>query len=236
MEGQGEPSQWMVMLISGSVSLFVSITILILREQFAFSRESREYERWQVGNLNSDYHEEYLSEKIKEIQELLLRPADIALGQNLARDQLSRAIQRIGVKTFIGAIPLRYPLIMNSYQIIRDWVLVSPEVERIRKNELSQTAAPKGAIPYERRHAEWLTLLAYMWTKTQNFSIDGHYVEAMNKFESLYINDKTILKIEDLLFRSEQHLSGQVTRTLRRQIRRNFHLYCFNFLFFFTCL
>lgn len=114
--------------------------------QFANLRDAK---RRALGELNSD--------PLSWAQDI----TDESGWRNKVAFELSVALERLGVAVATGVVPLRFLLPLAAGQILDDWRICKPWVDFHRQNEPlfeSQTA-----IPFQRRHAEWLALLCAVW-------------------------------------------------------------------------
>jgi hypothetical protein len=81
--------------------------------------------------------------------------------RNRVAFELSVALERLGVAVATGVVPLRFLLPLAAGQILDDWRICKPWVDFHRDNE--PVFESRTAIPFQRRHAEWLALLCAVW-------------------------------------------------------------------------
>ncbi len=190
----------------------ISVTItLVLREWFARRREERDRSSWQINNIKPFYFDEYLTEEIKEHRESLQNGEAhyfINLDQSLEKDKdkISKAVQRIGIMAYIGAIPLSYVLIMNGFQVVTDWMHISKFVDKVRGHDWVNEGGKN--VPYARRHAEWLALVCFMYLKNSEYSVNIDTLNGIEEFEKHYGGYKKILVAEKKLRRVDFQFAG----------------------------
>jgi len=203
------------------VAISVIIT-LVLREWFARRREERDRSSWQINNIKPFYFDEYLTEEIKEHRESLqTRETDyfINLDQSIEKDkdQISKAVQRIGIMAYIGAIPLSYVLIMNGFQVVTDWMHISKFVDKVRGNDWIYEGGK--TVPYARRHAEWLALICFMYLKNSEYSVNIDTLNGIEEFEKHYGGYKNILAAEKKLRQVDFQFAGVANMRVVNSIR-----------------
>lgn len=94
--------------------------------------------------------------------------APVEVPDDVAREAASR-LQRLGLAAFFGSAPLGMLLADVSGRIVADWVLCEAWVRRYREGSphhpplapIAGGDAP--GAPYQRRHGEWLALVAAIW-------------------------------------------------------------------------
>ena len=208
--------------------LIVAISIiitLIIREWFAKQREERDRTAWQISNIKPFFFDEYLTDEIKghrkslqEKEKEYFLNIDPKLGND--KDKISKAVQRIGIMVYIGAIPLSYVLIMNGFQVVTDWMHISKYVDEIRGGNWRDNYNKN--IPYCRRHAEWLSLVCYMYLKTSNYSVNNKTDGGFKEFEDHYKGYKNILLAEKLLRNGDIQFAGKANMREVKSIRARY--------------
>jgi len=211
---------------SNEDKLFIAVVILVLttivRETFAFFRERREYKRWQASNFKDQLEVDYFHKNTrisrKEIKNSLNTNNEIDL-ENKDIYSLCLALQKLGAQTFLGAIPLNSLLFLNGPQIASDWLLVNDHVNHIR----SQEQLTSIDIPFQRRHAEWLSILTFMWVINQRkYKYSISYYEDILELIKCYGDKYEILQREKLLFLSDVSHATYKLRWERYLIRVRF--------------
>ena len=79
--------------------------------------------------------------------------------QNRLAFEVSIALERLGVAAFSGSLSLRLLLPLAADQILEDWTYCAPWVARYRTVQRTY----QGSVPFHRRYAEWLVLVAAVW-------------------------------------------------------------------------
>lgn len=208
------------------IALVSIICTWVIREWFARRREERDRTTWQFSNLKDFYFDQYLCEEVKKPREKLqsnnINKTHHIQNFDDERDRISKAMQRIGAMVYVGGIPLSYVLIMNSYQIVSDWLLVFPFIRKIRKINSSKKNIYE--IPFHRRHAEWISLISWMWISSQKYSVNSETTKDMVKFKEHFGSYWRIAKREKLLFQSDEMMVSKDNVILRRKIRHDFLL------------
>lgn len=210
------------------IAIVSILATLVLREWFARRREERDRSAWQTNNIKPFYFDQYLTDEIKEQRKSLQKiekeyfiSLDKSFDEN--KDKISKALQRIGIMMYIGAIPLSYVLIMNGYQVVTDWMRISKFVDDIRGG--NWLAAKSNNIPYCRRHAEWLALVCFMYLKTSRYSINGDMLKDFECFEKHYGGYKKVLKSEGLLRKCDLQFAGKANLSAVKLIRLKYRVY-----------
>lgn len=195
---------------------------LIVRELFALNREKRNYLTYQYSNLDKYYFNEYLSSEIKECRRIIEKANNLEI-KDLTKEKkiISRSLQRIGVMSYLGSIPLHYSLMMNSNQIISDWLYVKDLINDLRYNE-NQPQDKLEHLHYHRRNAEWLALINYMWLRTQNYVVRESLLVVQSKFKDYYENDKNIIRREKILYDIDKKFVSEATKNVRKNILKEF--------------
>jgi hypothetical protein len=214
------------LIFGGLIGFLGSLLVLFVTHWLNRRREDREREKWQLTNINTYYYNQYLRDDIKESRKRLdsYTGKDLSLLKTLRKDRrnISHALQRIGVMVYLGGIPLSYALVMNSYQIVHDWLLIASYVEDLRGSSRDTTQSEFHEVPYHRRHGEWLALICWMWLQLQPFSVDPSSFNDMAKFEEYYGDYQELTIREKLLFSYEKRLAAPSTIALVHQIRSRF--------------
>jgi hypothetical protein len=86
--------------------------------------------------------------------------------QNKVAYEIAWALESVGVAAFTGALPIQMTLAIAGDTFIDDWLLCRSWVKSYRESEQviqrgENTHAT--AVPYHRRHAEWLVLITAAW-------------------------------------------------------------------------
>nr|VFK23056.1 MAG: hypothetical protein BECKLFY1418C_GA0070996_113311 [Candidatus Kentron sp. LFY] len=207
------------------VAISVIIT-LVLREWFARRREERDRSSWQINNIKPFYFDEYLTDEIKDHRKSLQNKKtdfiNIDINLEKDKDKISKAVQRIGIMTYIGAIPLSYVLIMNGFQVVTDWMHIAKFVDKVRGNNWLREG--NSNIPYARRHAEWLSLVCFMYLKNSRYSVNSDTLNGISEFEKYYGSYEKILSAEKNLRQGDIQFAGSANMREVNSIRRKYWL------------
>ena len=206
-------------LVVANVAVLATVTLFIIREVIARRREARRATEARLANVERYYYEQYLCAPVKDSRNHLRDPGVMErVGTEFVEpaNRLSIGLQRVGLMAFLGAIPLHYAFMMSSHQFVADWVRVHPHVRLIRG------AVREAELPYERRHGEWLALLAAMWIRTQAFEIRGANLQRLEEIEAIYGGREQMAARERALFKCEARFAGLDTRKMAQQVRRQF--------------
>ncbi len=193
---------------------------LLIREVFALFREEREVFRQEAGTLHDALELNYLGEEINKNRQKIDQAG--GLGSELPTDdenyyQLAKSLQQAGARCLLSTTSLEHVLLLNAPQVVRDWVLVSRHVtaDHMRDQALHLITP----VPFQRRHGEWLALVAFMWIKQQHYQLPEQYKAAVEKFESLYKKLDVVLKKENEIFSVDSGLISENTKIMRNRIR-----------------
>lgn len=207
-------------------AILAAILALVGKEYFDSRRERREAYNFRLVNLYDYYFKEYLSQDIKELRSQVAgsKGDEVSHYDSPAENTLSNALQKIGVMSYLGVIPLYYAFIMNGPQIVSDWVLVFDHVNyRVRRfGNKEEVLSRIKEIPYARRHGEWLALISYQWLRSQKFTPDDHFSKVVRDFEELYGGEANILLREKILFEHERQVVSGATRRWVKKTRKEY--------------
>jgi hypothetical protein len=96
--------------------------------------------------------------------------------QNAVAHETAWVLEHLGAAVFSGALPLRLTLAISAGGIVNDWLLCRSWVRSYREeaNAVSKLRATgTRTVNFNRRHAEWLALVATLWMRTS-----WHYPQA----------------------------------------------------------
>lgn len=133
--------------------------------------------------------------------------------QNKISYEIGISLERVGIATFSGAIPLSIVFALLADQIIDDWIICHTWVANHRQKEMSLTPTN---IPFHRRHAEWLSILCALWMK-------DHYpsYKSLEKFYEIYGGEHTLKNI----FTSYTELEkNSLNKVVKKQVKEYFDI------------
>lgn len=206
--------------IVGGIGFLVG---LFLKEILASLREKRGNYQQSLRLFTNSLELNYLGEEISKLREeinLRVNEGRIIRADDVAIYKLCKSLQQLGATCLLGAVSTEQILMLNAPQIVRDWSLMREHVElELRKQKLTDTSLP----PFQRRHAEWLSLITYMWMKEQAYNLNEIYRDSIKKFGELYGNDpEIILKKEKLIFQVDKSICSEQIRKRRAMIRKEY--------------
>jgi len=102
--------------------------------------------------------------------------------ENKLAFELSIALERLGIAIFSGSIPLRFLLLIAADQLLEDWTICLPWVMLYRQKQ--KTVNTDSRIPFHRRYAELLVLLAAIWMHN-NYPNYEPLKEIINRYENI---------------------------------------------------
>ena len=98
--------------------------------------------------------------------------------QNNVAYATADALQQFGLAAFTATVPLRFALanvgdvVIDDWLICVDWVRSYQDKENVYKSQGRDTLS---RIPYHRRHAEWIFLVAILWMKKEGWTYPDIY-------------------------------------------------------------
>lgn len=214
------------------IGFLLGLIPFIISYYISTKREKRQNINWRMSNLKPHFFDEYLSPEIKtarkyvkdmvEIKALEEKEKEVDEDQEkLTKEQIkiSQSLQRIGIATYMGVIPLSFGLLMSAYQFIDDWVNIESGIEKIQESKAKENL---DRVPFQRRHAEWLCLISFMWVKSQNYAHSRSLAAKTEIFQTQYGDSATILKREALLFDADKSFAHKTTKGLRADIVKKY--------------
>lgn len=206
---QQEPSTkfpMLLLLFSGTAGAIIAVVLDRLVDFFWRKRE-RQYAR--LYQVQSYFHDQYLNEKLKTARKTIAGNNVFKADQQELQWRISVVLQRVGIMVYAGGIPIEYTLAMNAPQFVADWAhcceWTREQCWGIDCKKTSNTVPDEALqlVPFHRRHAEWLGLIAWMWLvnrRLQGMHLDKNSKDALISIIKLYGTPREIFKREKMLF------------------------------------
>lgn len=202
--------------LAAVLSPFVALVSFLAGWFLQRRREERDRSYWQLSNVREYFFDEYLGENTNELRKQIADPQRKRPDDADPEWRLSVILQRVGMISYFGGLPLGYALASNAPQIVSDWLIIRSFVDqKVRQTNES------GKAPFARRHAEWLALISWIWLQVQAYELSEKYRGDLDKLGTLYGGDQGVRQRENLLFEADRHLVSNLTKRIRRKILKS---------------
>ena len=125
-------------------------------------------EAWQRDNKGKSMFEQWAAAS----------HADKKGWENRCAFLTAEGLQQVGLAAMTGAIPLDATLANVADVIFDDWLIAAPWIRSYQKREAAwkmDLGGSDGVVPYHRRHAEWIFLVALAWFRKQRWLYPDAY-------------------------------------------------------------
>ncbi|RTQ51433.1 hypothetical protein EJV47_06410 [Hymenobacter gummosus] len=135
--------------------------------------------------------------------------------------EMAHSLQQIGLSAFLGAVPLTLVFAVVGDALILDWLIVQPYVAQLNAAEpirsLKNTRTP---VLAKRRHAEWVTALAYLWLRT-NWDCQNLYGGVLQRMK---MSDSELVKrVEDITHADAELFTVATADSIERLVGVSLH-------------
>jgi hypothetical protein len=134
-------------------------------------------------------------------------------------NEISHSLQHLGLAAFVGTVPLSLLLINIGDSLVLDWLIIKHVIDEYRQQgKVYSTQVAPRVIYAKRRHAEWLSLIAFLWI-AKNWHYEEQSGQALNSIigEGYYDSISEIeQQVRDITTADRSILSAETKREVKR--------------------
>jgi hypothetical protein len=137
--------------------------------------------------------------------------------------EMGHSLQQLGLSAFLGAVPLTLVFAVAGDNIALDWLIVRPYIAQLNEKESivsrKNTYAPVFA---RRRHAEWVTTLAYLWLNA-NWDCRNLHGGVLQRMYEQVPKGEMIKRVEDITHADAELFTASTANSIKRLIGISLH-------------